>query len=64
MKTWQRDERIWFRKEPGARWETGIYLQADTGPNAKGWHTVQDDGGFREKFYVPSRRIRDFAVKP
>lgn len=55
-KTFERGEAVEVRPYSDSEWRRGVY----GGPSRSdhGWHHVYDDSAFRERFYVPSRRIR------
>jgi hypothetical protein len=54
-------EYVEFQAEPHALWEEGVYLRADSDPGVKGWHHIRDARGFRQKHYVPTRRLRKMS---
>lgn len=62
--TYATGEIVLFKRdtEHGRRWELAEYLRPD--PNARGWHFVRDDTGFRQRHYVPSRRIKKAPTRP
>jgi len=62
VKTFEFGERIEFQASPGEPWKPATYVRADTEPLGKGWHVVNDTGGFLAKHYVPTRRIRKVGV--
>jgi hypothetical protein len=57
-KSFKVGEVVLFQREAGVgiRWELGEYMGPDKA--APGWHYIRDDTGFRQRHYLPSRRIK------
>jgi hypothetical protein len=48
---------VLFRRGPSRDWEKGEYMRAG-GPEHTGWHWVRDDTGWRDRHFVPRRRLK------